>query len=117
MQAEPQAPPPKATVRRVRRVRRVILLLAVAVDALGMIVARRRGYKLGPNTLVRCRRGHVFSTIWIPGASVKSLRLGWFRFQRCPVGGHWTLVHPVRERDLGFVQRRRATARRDVRIP
>ncbi len=114
MQAEPPEPRPKTNVRRARR---LVLALALAVDVLGTIVARRRGYKLGPNTLVRCRRGHVFSTIWIPGASVKSLRLGWYRVQRCPVGRHWTIVHPVREGDLGVVQRRRALARRDVRVP
>lgn len=114
MSTEPPEPQPKTNVRRARR---LVLVLALAIDVLGTIVARRRGYKLGPNTLVRCRRGHVFSTIWIPGASVKSVRLGWFRLQRCPVGRHWTLVHPVREADLGFVQRRRAMARRDVRIP
>ncbi len=110
MEPEPSKP-------RIKAIRRAILGAALAVDVLGTIVARKRGYKLGRNTLVRCRRGHVFSTIWIPGASVKSLRLGWFRVQRCPVGGHWTLVHPVRERDLGIVQRRRAMARRDVRVP
>ena len=60
----------------------VIVGLAVAT-----VVARRRGYSgLGGNTIVRCRRGHLFSTIWIPGASLKAVRLGWFRVQYCPVG-------------------------------
>jgi hypothetical protein len=35
-----------------------------------------------------------------PGASLKSVRLGWWRFQRFPVGRHWTLVTPVRDSDL-----------------
>lgn len=111
MQPEPSKPRAKKTFRR------TLLAAALAVDVLGTIAARRRGYKLGPHTIVRCRRGHLFSTIWIPGASLKALRLGWFRVQRCPVGGHWTLVHPVRASDVGFVQRRRALARRDVRVP
>lgn len=41
---------------------------------------------------VRCRDGHLFTTIWVPLASLKAVRLGDARFQRCPVGGHWTTV-------------------------
>lgn len=67
--------------------------------------------------IVRCRAGHLFTTIWIPGASLKSLRLGWWRFQRCPVGRHWTLVTPVRESDLGEDERAAARQIRDARVP
>ena len=67
--------------------------------------------------IVRCRAGHLFTTIWIPGASLKSLRLGWWRFQRCPVGWHWTLVTPVRESDLGEDERAAARQIRDARVP
>lgn len=67
--------------------------------------------------VVRCRQGHLFTTIWIPGASLKSVRLGWYRFQRCPVGGHWSLVRPVREADLDDDERRSAAEHRDLRIP
>ena len=90
----------------------VIVGLAVAT-----VVARRRGYSgLGGNTIVRCRRGHLFSTIWIPGASLKAVRLGWFRFQYCPVGEHWTLVRPVRDQDLSEDQRREAVEHHDNRV-
>jgi hypothetical protein len=83
----------------------------------GTVVGRRRGYGFGGNTVVRCRSGHLSTTIWIPGASLKSVRLGWWRFQRCPVGGHWTLVTPVRDADLSDEDRETAAEHRDVRIP
>jgi len=78
---------------------------------------RRRGYPFGGNVVVRCRKGHLFTTLWVPGASLKSVRLGWWRLQRCPVGKHWTLVHPVKEADLGEDERRTAHEHRDIRIP
>jgi hypothetical protein len=48
----------------------------------------------GP-TVVRCRSGHLFSTVWVPFGSFKALRFGRLRFQRCPVGDHWTFVERV----------------------
>lgn len=76
-----------------------------------------RGYPIAGNLVVRCRRGHLFTTIWIPGASLKAIRLGWWRFQRCPVGGHWSIVAPVRRSELSAGERREALRRRDVRVP
>jgi hypothetical protein len=93
------------------------LAALVAFFGLATVIARRRGYQLGPNTVVRCRDGHYFTTIWIPGASLKSIRLGWARFQRCPVGEHWTLVTPARDIDLSAVERQQAQQHRDLRIP
>lgn len=101
------------TRRRPRRLLGALLVL----DLLATVVARRRGYKVGGDVIVRCRRGHLFTTIWIPGASLKSVRLGWYRFQRCPVGNHWSLVQPVREADLTEDERRAAAEHRDLRIP
>jgi hypothetical protein len=92
-------------------------LSIVTADLLTTVVMRRRGYPLGGNVVVRCRRGHLFTTIWVPLASLKSVRLGWWRFQRCPVGEHWSLVTPVKDSDLSRRQRRHARARRDIRIP
>ena len=100
---------------RRKRKRRIVVL--VAFYALATVVARRNGYRLGPSTVVRCREGHLFTTIWIPGVSLKSVRLGWWRLQRCPVGGHWSLVVPVREADLTDEELRSARELRDVRIP
>ena len=31
------------------------------------VVARRRGYLFGVNTVVRCLSGHLFTTLWVPG--------------------------------------------------
>ena len=82
------------------------------------IVMRRRGYSgFGGNTVVRCRDGHLFTTIWIPGVSVKALRLGLARVQRCPVGEHWTIVKPVKDADLSADEKQFAAEHHDVRIP
>ncbi len=78
---------------------------------------RLRGYRMGGNIVVRCREGHLFTTIWVPGASLKSVRLGWWRFQRCPVGKHWSIVTPVKESDLTEEEKLIANENKDVRIP
>jgi hypothetical protein len=82
-----------------------------------VIVLWRRGYPPAGNVVVRCRDGHLFTTIWVPGASVKALRLGPWRAQRCPVGSHWSIVTPVRRSDLTEEQGRAAADTRDVRLP
>jgi hypothetical protein len=104
----------RATAKRRRRQRLVVTAVAMAV---GTLVARRLGYNIGANTVVRCRDGHLFTTIWIPGVSVKAIRLGWWRFQRCPVGNHWTLVRPVKEAELSEEERADAARYRDARVP
>jgi hypothetical protein len=79
---------------------------------------RAHGYPLtGGNVIVRCRRGHLFTTLWVPGGSVKSLRLGWVRFQWCPVGRHVSLVAPVRRSTLSAHEQRRARDLHDIRLP
>lgn len=93
----------------------------LAIMAAGMLVEAipvwRRGYGVGGNVIVRCRDGHLFTTIWVPGASVKALRLGPRRFQWCPVGHHWSLVTLVRKSDLSERQRRTASKAKDLRVP
>jgi hypothetical protein len=81
------------------------------------LVARLRGYKLAASTPVRCRRGHLFTTIWIPGVKLKALDLGIARIQYCPVGHHWSLVTPVRDSDLSASERAHAHATRDIPLP
>lgn len=76
-----------------------------------------RSGRLGGNLVVRCRQGHLFTTLWIPAASVKSLRLGWWRVQYCPVGGHWTVVVPVRDSELSDEQRSVAREHHDIPVP
>jgi hypothetical protein len=93
---------------------RLLILAAVLAEPIAM---RLRGYPMGGNLVVRCRRGHLFTTLWIPGASFKALRLGWMRFQRCPVGHHWSLVTPVRESELTDEEKQRARSTHDHRLP
>lgn len=83
----------------------------------GTIAAKRMGYTFGRDVVVKCRAGHVFSTVWIPGASVKSLKLGFWRLQWCPVGQHVTLVHPVKDTDLTDELRESAAAHHDIPVP
>jgi len=99
------------------RRRRRGLALAAATVAADVAVLRRRGHGLGGKVVVRCRSGHLFTTIWIPGASVKSVRLGPYRLQRCPIGHHWSLVTPVDESTLTDEERQAAHEARDIRIP
>lgn len=91
-----------------------IVMAAIALEAAGLWLRARR---LGGSLVVRCRRGHLFTTLWIPGVSLKALRLGWWRIQRCPVGRHVSIVTPVRESDLDAEERREAARHRDLRIP
>jgi hypothetical protein len=93
------------------------LVLTVLVAAGGMVIARLLGYRLGFNTFVRCRRGHIFTTTWFPGIKLKAIDLGIARLQRCPIGKHWSLVTPVRESALSDDDRRYALQHHDVRIP
>jgi hypothetical protein len=93
------------------------VVVVVGVIAGGTVVARLLGYKLGGNVVVRCRQGHVYSTIWIPGVKFKELDLVVARIQRCPVGKHWSLVVPVREADLTEGERQFAREHHDLPIP
>ena len=99
------------------RTRRRRILLSIAAIVVWTLVARRLGYRLGANTVVRCRRRHLFTTIWIPGVKLKAIDLLVARVQWCPVGRHWSLVTPVRDADLTAEDRLLARAHHDVRIP
>jgi hypothetical protein len=97
-----------------RRRRSLIIVGAVLLEVVAM---RLHGYRMGVNVVVRCRKGHLFTTIWLPGASFKSVRFGWWRLQRCPVGRHWSVVTPVRESELSEADRRTASKHEDIRLP
>jgi hypothetical protein len=73
----------------------VAVAVVVVVVALGTIRQRRRGYRLGHGTVVRCQDGHLFTTVWTPGVSFKS----------------------VRDVDLTEDDRRAAAAHHDLRLP
>ena len=102
---------------RPSRRKRNLLLAVAAFYVAATVVARRLGYGFGTATTVRCRRGHLFTTIWIPGVSIKSIRLGWWRLQHCPVGRHWSIVVPVKDAALDAAELRAAREHRDARIP
>jgi hypothetical protein len=95
----------------------VVVAIVAANDAIGTRVARRRGYTVGGDIVVRCRKGHLFTTIWVPGASLKSVRLGSSRWQHCPVGDHWSMATTVRGAELTDAERVIAEPHRDMRIP
>ena len=95
----------------------IIVLLVVAISvAVANIVARRKGYPIPGKTTVRCSRGHLFTTTWVAGTSFLAVRLGLLtRYQRCPVGKHWAVVHPVKEEELTDEDRRIAAEARGKR--
>jgi hypothetical protein len=98
--------------------RRLAILTGVVVAYVaGTIVATRQGYSFGKDTVVRCRRGDLFTTVWVPGASVKALRFGFWRLQWCPVGRHVDLVHPVKNAELTDAERAFAFANHDSPVP
>jgi hypothetical protein len=101
-------------VVRKKLTRALVLVASIVIATLAM---RRRGYAVGGHTIVRCRSGHLFTTLWIPGASFKSLSLGLMRFQYCPVGKHWTLVSLVKEAELTDEERSIAAEHHDLGIP
>jgi hypothetical protein len=111
--AEPDA---RRSSSRARRKRRALVFAAASVVAEGVML-RSSGYGFGGRVIVRCREGHLFSTIWIPAASVKAFRLGFWRVQRCPVGKHWSVVRPVKKSSLTAEQLRDASERRDIWLP
>jgi hypothetical protein len=89
----------------------VIVILAAIALLVGIlnVVMRRMGYSIPGKTIVRCSNGHLFTTTWIEGGSLKAIRIGpRTRYQRCPVGNHWTIVHPVKDEELTEEERRSA---------
>jgi len=53
----------------------------------------------------------------VPMASLKAVRLGRRRWQRCPVGGNWTTVTLVDESTLDPQELAAARSVHDSRIP
>ena len=96
---------------------RTAALIVIGVVVVATLVARRLGYKVGGQVVVQCRKGHLFTTIWIPGVKLKAVDLGVVRFQWCPIGRHWSFVIPVRDSDLSDEERQFARQHHDVRIP
>jgi hypothetical protein len=75
-------------------------IIAVVIIAKVVFSLSRGRPAIAGEVVVRCSKGHVFTTTWSPLGSLTSVRLGSARFQRCPVGPHWALVRPVNDADL-----------------
>jgi hypothetical protein len=69
------------------------------------------------DTPVRCSAGHLFTTVWIPAASLKAVRLGGTRYQRCPVGRHWATVTRLDTGNSTAEDLAKAALVHDIRIP
>ena len=67
--------------------------------------------------IVRCKQGHLYVTTWVPFGSLKALRLFGSRFQRCPVGHHWSLARRVDPMTLTTDELETAQATHDIRTP
>jgi hypothetical protein len=70
-----------------------------------------------PRTIVRCSGGALYSTIWVPLGSLKAIRLGGTRIQRCPVHHKWERTWKVDPSTLTPDERAAAAQIRDVGIP
>jgi len=92
-------------------------LVGVLVLAAVVVVSARSVSERGIQRIMRCRSGHLFTSMVIPGASLKAVRLGTVRFQRCPVGSHWTFVRQVDPTALTDEQRAEAARYHDDPVP
>lgn len=99
-----------------RKLLKPLAFIAGAVGA-ATLAGRLAGYKFGRNMVVRCQKGHLYTTIWIPGVKLKGLEFGFARYQRCPVGNHWGLALPVKEDQLSEEERQEAASHKDIRVP
>lgn len=96
----------------------IVLLLALVGVAAYLLTRIAVIYRQGKGeVVVRCKDGHLFTTVWIPGVSFKAIRLGPNRFQYCPVGEHRAWVKPVNPNELNPAERRFAARHRDRPIP
>lgn len=67
--------------------------------------------------IARCGAGHLFTSTWVPLASIKAVRLGRKRYQRCPVGRHWALIERVDPATLTPEELAAAAGYHDLRLP
>ncbi len=70
----------------------------------------------GFDCIVRCSGGHLYTTKWVWWGSLKAVRLGRVRYQRCPVGHHWALVRKVDPATLTDRERQDAAAIHDTKL-
>ncbi len=69
-------------------------------------------------TPVRCSKGHIYGTRWVPMMSLKAARLGPnLRAQRCPVCHAWRMTRRIPEAELTPQVRAEATRVHDSSLP
>lgn len=89
----------------------------LAILLLTLIAMARSAAVHGTERIARCRAGHLFTSRVIPGASLKAIRLGNRRLQKCPVGPHWSIVSWVDPATLPPDQLAEARSRHDSLLP
>ena len=94
----------------------VALIVAVLAVLISLVAPRFRRVREATEVIVRCRQGHLFTTLWMPLGSLKAVRLGGTRYQRCPVGRHWSIVVPVDEAALSPGELQSARSHRDAPV-
>ncbi|HVC57992.1 MAG TPA: hypothetical protein VND15_00780 [Candidatus Acidoferrales bacterium] len=70
-------------------------ILPVAIVAV-VIVALLLYYRFGPKYVTRltCQKcSQQFDYNWVPGISFNAVRLGKWRYMRCPLCGRWSLFN------------------------
>lgn len=68
-------------------------------------------------TIVQCAQGALYSSIWWPLVSVKSVRMGSQRLQRCPVHRRWEKTVQVDGAGLSAAEIAEAEAVTDWPVP
>jgi len=51
----------------------IILLVVAASVVVANIAVRRKGYSIPGKTIVSCSKGHLFTTTWVEGGSLKAV--------------------------------------------
>jgi len=67
--------------------------------------------------IVQCSQGHYFSTIWMPFGSLKAIRLGDRRIQKCPLCHRFRSVVQVEPDQLTEEELTAAKNLKDSKIP
>ena len=91
-------------------------VMVVAAVTFSVVAPRFRRVREAFDVIVRCRDGHLYTTLWMPLGSLKAVRLGVGRYQRCPVGHHWSIVTPVDPGTLSDREVRAARNRHDAAV-
>jgi hypothetical protein len=77
-----------------------LVVIAIVVLAKVSFLTSGRYVRVNGKVIVRCGQGHVFPMTWLSLSAITAIRFGNSRYQRCPVGNHWSVVRPVKEGDL-----------------